>query len=107
MPPDLPQRGTKRHSGAVSAQAYAGAAVARTATGQFAPAMLSKRRRTDGGVQGDAEYPGLPASGMTRPSIKVGGLLGRGRRMRAVGEGLGCIASLRPCSCTAAPRYLP
>lgn len=72
----------KRHSTAAvtQAQAYAGAAVARTATGQFAPAInASKRRRTDGGLSGgggaagdDAEYPGLPA-GMKRPSLQVGG----------------------------------
>ncbi|PSC72449.1 myb-related B-like isoform B [Micractinium conductrix] len=69
----------KRHSTAAvtQAQAYAGAAVARTATGQFAPAInASKRRRTDGGLSGgggaagdDAEYPGLPA-GMKRPSLQ-------------------------------------
>lgn len=83
----LLQRGSKRHSTAAvtSQQAYAGAAVARTATGQFAPAINSnKRRRTDGSSggsgggpaaaaaapAGDAEYPGLPV-GMKRPSLKV------------------------------------
>ena len=74
------QRGSKRHSTApVVSQAYVGAAVARTATGQFAPALTNplKRRRTD--VQQGAEYPGLPA-GMTRPSLQVGrGAAGFGR----------------------------
>ena len=66
------QRGSKRHSTApVVSQAYAGAAVARTATGQFAPALNNahKRRRTD--APQDADYPGLPV-GMTRPSLQVG-----------------------------------
>ena len=63
----------------MTAQAYAGAAVARTANGQFAPAInSSKRRRTEGSVgpsqpplpPRDAEYPGLPA-GMKRPSLQV------------------------------------
>ncbi|KAL4444372.1 hypothetical protein ABPG75_012109 [Micractinium tetrahymenae] len=74
-------RGAKRHSSAAAVtQAYAGAVVGRTATGQFAPAInASKRRRTDGsggvaggtaaGPAGDAEYPGLPA-GMQRPSLQ-------------------------------------
>lgn len=77
------QRGSKRHPSAAAApQAYTGAAVGRTATGQFAPAInASKRRRVDGssgmgggaavGPAGDAEYPGLPA-GMKRPSLQVG-----------------------------------
>jgi hypothetical protein len=82
------QRGIKRHAcEAVTAQAYVGAAVARTATGQFAPALNSnKRRRADGGgggsgsgqldgAAGDAEYPGLP-SGMKRPSLQVSGSVG-------------------------------
>ncbi len=70
------QRGSKRHSTApVVSQAYAGAAVARTATGQFAPALPNahKRRRTD--APQDADYPGLPV-GMTRPSLQVGGVWG-------------------------------
>lgn len=74
-------RGSKRHPSAAAApQAYTGAAVGRTATGQFAPAInASKRRRVDGssgmgggaavGPAGDAEYPGLPA-GMKRPSLQ-------------------------------------
>lgn len=77
------QRGSKRHPPAAAVtQAYTGAAVGRTATGQFAPAInASKRRRVEGGstmagcpaagLAGDAEYPGLPA-GMARPSLQVG-----------------------------------